>query len=76
VKGDSGSLGAHQRVGMGVRNERGGGVFIGKIHHQLFVGPADVQQPQLTFGGSCTVVQTVSRTSRYYSKGIQQVAYA
>jgi hypothetical protein len=40
-----GSLGAHQRVEMGVRNERWGWVFIGKVHHQLSVKPADVRQP-------------------------------
>ena len=27
------------------------------------------------FGGLCTVVQRVSRTSKYYSKGIPNVAY-
>jgi hypothetical protein len=42
---DSGSLGAHQRVEEGVRNERRGGLFIGKIRHQLPVGPENVRQP-------------------------------
>jgi hypothetical protein len=72
---DFGSLGAHQRVEEGIGNERRGGLFIGKIHHQLPVGPADVGQPLHMSTSSCIVVQRVSRTSRYYPKGIQKVAY-
>ena len=48
---------------------------MGKVHHQLFVRPADVRQPLRTSSGSCTVVQRVSRIFRYYPKGIKKVAY-
>jgi hypothetical protein len=40
-----GSLGAYQRKEEGVRNERRGGLFIEKVHHQLFDRAADVWQP-------------------------------
>ena len=41
----SGNLGAHQRKEIGLRNERRGMVFIGKVCHQLHNRVVDVQQP-------------------------------
>jgi hypothetical protein len=38
-------LRAHQGKEEGMRNERKGGLFIEKVHHQLFDRVADVQQP-------------------------------
>jgi hypothetical protein len=40
-----GSLVAYHGREEGVRNERRGGLFIEKIHHQLSDRAADVQQP-------------------------------
>jgi hypothetical protein len=42
---DSGSLGAHQEMGICVWKERRDGLFIGKDHHQLLVKATDVRQP-------------------------------
>jgi hypothetical protein len=43
----------------------------------LFIGPESSGRPAKgrTSGGSCPVVQWLSRTSRYYPEGIQKVAY-
>jgi hypothetical protein len=43
-KGSS-NLEAHQGKEEGVRNERRGRLFIGKVHHQLSDRAADIQQP-------------------------------
>ena len=40
----SGSLGAYQGIGMGVRNGRCDGLFIRKVHHQLSDKAADIRQ--------------------------------
>jgi hypothetical protein len=44
-------IGAYQGMGMGVRNGRWDGLFIGKVHHQLSDRAVDVRQPYRTFGG-------------------------
>jgi hypothetical protein len=43
----------------------------------LFIGPESSGRPAKghTSGGSCPVVQRLSRTSRYYPEGTQKVAY-
>jgi hypothetical protein len=41
----SGSIGAYQAKEEGMRNERRGGLFIGKVFHQLSDRAADVRQP-------------------------------